>query len=120
MPGTQEIEARFLEVNPEELKKKLKNLGAKDMGEDLLKEILFFHSDPVFQSVKGRQVKAADFIYSFNRILDPATASSGTWIFDNVSREQGGPAFIAPDDSTLVIRLKEGFPPFLSMFEHRL
>ncbi len=80
-----------------------------------LRNDVYFHSDPVFQSVKGRQVKAADFIYSFNRILDPATASSGTWIFDNVSREQGGPAFIAPDDSTLVIRLKEGFPPFLSM-----
>ncbi|MEI7491948.1 MAG: ABC transporter substrate-binding protein [Bacteroidota bacterium] len=80
-----------------------------------LRRDVHFHNDPVFHSVNGRLVKAADFVYSFNRILDPATSSSGAWIFDYVARSDSSPGFIAPDDSTLVIMLKKPFPPFLSM-----
>ena len=74
-----------------------------------------FHADPVFKDPLGRLVMAGDFVFSFKRILDPATASSGTWIFDCVQRTDNVPFFRSPDDSTLVIRLKQPFPPFLSM-----
>jgi len=80
-----------------------------------LRTDVFFHQDPAFLPAKSRTVKASDFVYSFNRILDPATASSGAWIFDCVSNEKDVPAFRAVDDSTLFIRLKKSFPPFLSM-----
>ena len=56
----------------------------------------------------GRTVTAADFVYSFNRIIDPAVASPGVWIFSDVE------SFTAPDDTTFVIRLKSPFAPFLS------
>ncbi len=80
-----------------------------------LRKDVFFHADPSFQSPNGRTAKAGDFVYSFKRILDPVTASSGAWIFDYVEESPGRPAFIATDDSTLVIRLKKPFMPFLSM-----
>jgi peptide/nickel transport system substrate-binding protein len=74
-----------------------------------------FHSDPLVRSLNGRIVTAGDFVYSFNRILDPEVASSGSWIFDYVAREKSGPAFFSENDSTLVIRISRPFPPFLSM-----
>ncbi len=80
-----------------------------------LRNDVCFHADGVFPSKKGRTVNAEDFIYSFKRIMDPATASSGAWIFDYVAQDSKTPAFFATDDSTLVIRLKKPFPPFLSM-----
>jgi len=80
-----------------------------------LRHDVYFHTDPVFHTRNGRLVNAGDFIFSFKRILDPATASPGAWIFDFVAQTDSTPAFIAPDDSTLVIKLKKPFPPFLSM-----
>ncbi len=80
-----------------------------------LRNDVFFHSDTVFHLKEERQVKARDFVFSFSRILDPATASSGLWIFDCVARQNGNPAFYAIDDSTFVIRLSKPFPPFLSL-----
>ncbi|MCX6282582.1 MAG: ABC transporter substrate-binding protein [Bacteroidetes bacterium] len=80
-----------------------------------LRTDVYFHNDPAFHFLKERHVTADDFIYSFKRILNPATASSGTWIFDCVARSDSNPAFSSPDDSTLVIMLKKPFPPFLSM-----
>lgn len=32
----------------------------------------------------GRKMVAGDFVYSYGRILDPATASVRTWLFDNI------------------------------------
>jgi peptide/nickel transport system substrate-binding protein len=80
-----------------------------------LRPDVYFHPDPVFRSQKTRKVRADDFIFSFERIIDPATASSGSWIFDHVERNRGKPAFYSRDDYTLVIRLKNPYPPFLSM-----
>ena len=67
-----------------------------------------------------RPVTAADFVYSFKRILDPATASSGGWIFRGkvLEKPDGSPsdtAFVAANDSTLRIYLKEPFIPFLGI-----
>ena len=79
-----------------------------------------FHDSDVFPNGRGRAVNAADFVYSFQRILDPATASSGGWIFRGkvLERPDGSisdTAFVAVNDSTLRIHLKEPFVPFLGI-----
>ena len=40
-----EIEVRFLEINKNELAEKLIKLGAKDKGENILNETIFYDSD---------------------------------------------------------------------------
>ena len=78
-----------------------------------LRPDVYFHDDPLFPQGKGRKVVAADFVYSYSRIIDPKVASSGAWIFnDKVDSKE---AFKAMDDSTLQITLKKPFTPFLSM-----
>ena len=79
-----------------------------------------FHDDACFPGEKGRTVLAADVVYSFRRLLDPATASTGGWIFRGkvLSDSAGAPAdsaFQAPDDSTVVVRLRQPFAAFLSL-----
>ncbi|MBH8568914.1 ABC transporter substrate-binding protein [Microvirga sp. STS02] len=79
-----------------------------------------FHASDVFAGGKGREVKAQDFVYSFKRILDAATASSGGWIFRGKVLEKpdgsiSDTAFVAANDSTLRIHLKEPFIPFLGI-----
>ena len=79
-----------------------------------------FHDSNVFAGGKGRAVIAADFVYSFRRILDAATASSGGWIFRGKVLEKpdgsiSDTAFVAVNDSTLRIHLKEPFIPFLGI-----
>jgi len=70
--------------------------------------------------VATRPVKAADFVYSFKRLLDAKTASPGGWIFrGKVLEDNKGnisdTCFVAANDSTLRIHLKEPFIPFLSI-----
>ncbi|HEY2581481.1 MAG TPA: ABC transporter substrate-binding protein, partial [Mucilaginibacter sp.] len=78
-----------------------------------LRNDVHFQDDPLFKNGKGRKVVAADFVYSFCRLVDPTVASSGSWIFnDKIDKKN---AFTAVDDSTFQIRLKQPFPPFLSM-----
>jgi ABC-type transport system substrate-binding protein len=77
-----------------------------------LRTDVFFHDHPAFKEGKGRLVNAYDFVFSFNRILDPALASPGTWVFSKVAHSENGYAFSAIDDSTFQIRLVESFPPF--------
>lgn len=60
----------------------------------------------------SRSVIASDFVYSFNRIIDPIIASPGQWIFKNV---RDGNPFEAPNDSTLVIHLQKPQGSFLQM-----
>lgn len=68
-----------------------------------------FHDDPVFPDGKGRKMNARDVVYSFNRLIDPATASSGAWIFnDRVATLQ---PFTAPNDSTFILQLSRPFAP---------
>lgn len=74
---------------------------------------VYFHDNPLFPNGKGRKVTAADFVYSFARLIDPKTASSGSWIFSD--KVNGKDAFTATNDSTLQIGLKQPYAPFLSM-----
>ncbi len=79
-----------------------------------LRKNVRFHPSPLFSNPEERYVTAQDFVYSFRRIVDPILASPGAWIFDKVNDplENG---FQAPNDTTLIIQLKEPFHPFLSI-----
>lgn len=74
-----------------------------------------FHTHPAIAA--GRSVRAADFVYSFLRICDEKTASPGSWIFQSIQSDENGriTGIQAPNDSTLVIRLRHAFPPLLGL-----
>ncbi len=79
-----------------------------------LRSDVSFHRDLNFGPSGTRKVIASDFVYSFRRILDPATASPGFWVFNHVATDKatGAPLFTALDDTTLTIQLTTAFPPF--------
>jgi peptide/nickel transport system substrate-binding protein len=78
-----------------------------------LRQDVYFHDDVAFPQGKGRKMVAGDIVYSFNRIIDPATASSGAWIFNN--RIDTTNAFAALDDSTFQLKLLRPFTPVLGL-----
>ncbi|MBI1287626.1 MAG: ABC transporter substrate-binding protein [Flavobacteriales bacterium] len=80
----------------------------------VLREDVKFHDHELFAEGKGRSVVAADFEYSFKRILDEKTLSPGRWIFNAVDVEKEG-GFKALNDTVLEIYLSHGFPPFLGI-----
>lgn len=77
-----------------------------------LRTDVFFQDNNVFPNSKGRRLTAQDVAYSLNRIVDPNTASSGAWIFNNRIAPHG---FTAPDDSTFQITLLRPFHPILNI-----
>jgi len=68
-----------------------------------------FHKHFLFGKDSTRVVKAQDFEYSFNRLLDAKVASPGKWVLKNVAN------FKAVNDTTFNIQLKKAFPPFLGL-----
>src|SRR6201996_9190366 len=78
-----------------------------------LRNDVYFHDDPQFKDGTGRKATAHDFVYSFSRLIDPKVASSGSWIFSD--KVEGKQSFIALDDTTFRIKLKQTFPPLLSL-----
>ena len=80
-----------------------------------LRDDVLFHEHELFDNKQERIVTAHDFVYSFNRLLDPETASPGAWVFNNVKQTGNEYAFKAIDDTTLQIKLEEPFPPFLGV-----
>ena len=78
-----------------------------------LRKGVYFHDNPLFPNGKGREMTAADVVYSFNRLIDPAVASSGGWIFNDRVAEQE--PFKALDNSTLQIRLRAPFRPLVEI-----
>lgn len=72
-----------------------------------------FQDDACFPSGKGRLMTATDVVYSYQRIIDPATASSGAWIFND--RVDSHEPFLALDDSTFQLKLSKPFPPILGI-----
>lgn len=81
-----------------------------------LRNDVFFHDAPEFAGGKGRKMTAHDVAYSFNRIIEPAVASPGSWIFnDRVATKD---PFVAVDDTTFRITMAAPFralPEILSM-----
>lgn len=85
-----------------------------------IKKGVRFHDSEVFTEGKGREITAHDFVYSFKRIGDPATASTGNWIFHgkvkmNKLGKMDESAIVALDDYTLQIHLEAPFPPFIKL-----
>ncbi len=78
-----------------------------------LKPDVFFHDNVSFTGGKGRKVTAADFVYTFNRLLDPKV-SSATTLLTYVDNKKGK-AFEATNDSTFVIHMQQPFTPFLGI-----
>ncbi len=72
-----------------------------------------FHDHEYFEGGKGRKVTAKDFVYSFNRLLDPKVSSATTLLTNIDFKNSGG--FEAKNDSTFVIHLKKPFSPFLGV-----
>jgi peptide/nickel transport system substrate-binding protein len=85
-----------------------------------IKEDVYFHDNEAFPEGKGREVVAEDFVYSFKRIIDPKTASTGAWIFnDKVLTNTDGSivdtCFKALDKYTFQIHLNKSYSPFLQI-----
>ena len=128
--------ALIVDVNGGSIAAKLFN-GLVRLGEDLrvrpdvserwtvsrdgLTYRFFLRKGVAFSS--GREVHAWDFKYSFERVLDPETKSSHTWMFDNIAgagdfmrgKADGVKGIRIIDDYTLEIKLKKTFSPFLGL-----
>jgi oligopeptide transport system substrate-binding protein len=79
----------------------------------ILRDDVFFHDNDAFANGRGRKMTAADVVYSLKRIMDPATASSGAWIFnERVDPERG---FLALNDTTFQLTLLRPFTPILGL-----
>ena len=78
-----------------------------------LRTDVFFQDNAAFPLGKGRKMIAKDVEYSFKRIIDKNTASSGAWIFNGRINEADG--FKALDDSTFLISLTRPFQPILGL-----
>jgi len=78
-----------------------------------LRNDVYFHDDKNFEGGKGRKVTAHDFVYSFNRLLDPSV-SSAISLLSQVDTTNFN-AFIATNDSTFTINLVQSFTPFLGI-----
>ena len=74
-----------------------------------IRQDVYFHNSELFGKNLTRKVKAKDFEYSFNRLIDNKIASPGYWVFNNVKD------FKAINDSIFQIELKKEFDPFLGV-----
>jgi oligopeptide transport system substrate-binding protein len=90
----------------------------------------YFHDDPCFPNGKGRKFTAQDVKYTYERVCDPKSITSGFWIFQDIvqgandyfNREALGKegktitevtGFKVINDSTFVTILSKPFAPFL-------
>lgn len=80
----------------------------------VLRTDVYFHENTVFGNRK-RAVTANDFVFSFNRLIDPQLASPGAWIFNNVRQDDGRLAVFALNDTVLKIHLEKPFPAFIGL-----
>jgi peptide/nickel transport system substrate-binding protein len=78
-----------------------------------LRTDVFFQDDAAFAGGKGRQIKAEDVVYSFNRIIDKQTASPGAWIFNRKVDSVNG--FKVIDDSSFQLKLVRPYMPILGI-----
>ncbi len=61
----------------------------------------------------GDDLKASDIAYSWNRVIDPATAADYAYLFDVIARKDDGTLAVeTPDDYTLEITLISPCPYF--------
>ncbi|NQX80382.1 MAG: ABC transporter substrate-binding protein [Flavobacteriaceae bacterium] len=74
-----------------------------------LRDDVYFHKHKSFGKDSTRLVKASDFEYSFDRLLDEKVASPGAWVLQQVSD------YKAINDSLFRVELKSEFPAFLGL-----
>ena len=81
-----------------------------------LRHDVYFHDNACFADAKGRQVVASDFVFSFNRLFD-SKVSGAISLLEKVKRDEQKKmyGFLALNDSTFQIELREAFTPFLSI-----
>ncbi len=117
-------------ARPYELKTNLAN-GMPEVSDDgltytiRLKPGVHFMDDEAFADGVGREVVAADFIYSIKRHFDPKTLSQGAWVWRGRIEgledwQAAGSDYDAPvsgmqalDDHTLQFRLTRPYPQFV-------
>lgn len=64
----------------------------------------------------GEKLTAADFVYAWNRAIDPDTAADYEYMFDVIDGYDDGELNIqAPDEKTVVVTLKTATPYFLEL-----
>lgn len=80
-----------------------------------LRNDVYFHPHTLFKNGQGRKVVAADFVYSFNRLLNKSVASPGAWVLSAVAQQNDHYLIDALNDSTLSIRLSKSYRPFLNL-----
>ncbi|MFT5971177.1 MAG: ABC-type transport system substrate-binding protein [Flavobacteriales bacterium] len=68
-----------------------------------------FHKHQALGKDSTRNVSAADFVYSLERLRKPELAAPGSWVLANVD------SIIAINNQTLSIQLHQEFPPFLGL-----
>jgi oligopeptide transport system substrate-binding protein len=80
-----------------------------------LRNDVFFHQHAVFESESDRKFSAKDVAYSFFRVIDPATASPGKYIFDNllINGSSKFKGIEVLNDSTVTIYLQSAQPSFI-------
>jgi peptide/nickel transport system substrate-binding protein len=74
---------------------------------------VYFQDNDAFPKGRGRKLVAKDVEYSFKRLINRNTASSGAWIFNGRIDSLNG--FKAINDSTFQIRLRKPFSPILGL-----
>ena len=80
-----------------------------------LKKGITFHKSIAFGKDSTRELVAKDFVYSFNRLIDPEVISPGKWVMNEVEKVGDRLNVEAVDDYTLDIHLNRPFPPFLGI-----
>ncbi|MBS4014624.1 MAG: ABC transporter substrate-binding protein [Bacteroidetes bacterium] len=82
----------------------------------VLRNDIYFHDNDCFNNSIGRKVIASDFVYSFSRLVNPRLSSPGAWVMNYVERLNDDKLnIVAPNDSVLVIKLSDKFPPMLGL-----
>ncbi|MCE5184610.1 MAG: ABC transporter substrate-binding protein [Planctomycetaceae bacterium] len=98
---------------------------------------VYFHDDPCFAGGKGRNLKAADFLYAWKRVADIRTRSKNWYIFDGkivglddfrqytkscppeqVDYARRVDGLTAPDDHTIEIKLVRPWPQLIFWLAH--
>ncbi|WP_317046084.1 ABC transporter substrate-binding protein [Aquimarina sediminis] len=80
----------------------------------ILRNDVRFHKHKQFKTKdSSRLVTAKDFVYSFDRIINPNVASPGNWVLKNVEKYE------AISDTIFKIKLKKPFPAFLGLLGMR-
>ena len=79
-------------------------------------KVYTFHLRDGLKWSDGKDLKASDFVYSWNRAISPETAADYEYMFEVVDGYNEGSLNVqAPDDKTLVVTLYNPVPYFLEL-----